>query len=142
MTTPVVSSPYQGEAPLILLAEDSEANINTIHDYLLNKGYRLIVARNGLEAITRAQEEIPDMILMDIQMPEMDGLEAIRRIRANNQLAHTSIIALTALAMSGDREKCLAAGANAYISKPISLKGLITAIGSLLNENEAKGFQK
>lgn len=142
ITTPVVSSPYQGEAPLILLAEDSEANINTIHDYLLNKGYRLIVARNGLEAITRAQEEIPDMILMDIQMPEMDGLEAIRRIRSNNQLAHTSIIALTALAMSGDREKCLAAGANAYISKPISLKGLITAIGALLNENEAKGFQK
>jgi CheY-like chemotaxis protein len=117
--------------PLILLAEDNEANIMTISSYLQAKGYRVILAKNGQQAVTLVQSEQPDLILMDIQMPEMDGIEAIKYIR-KNKLA-TPIIALTALAMTGDREKCLQAGANDYLSKPIKLKQLTTAIQQFLN---------
>jgi CheY-like chemotaxis protein len=117
--------------PLILLAEDNEANIMTISSYLQAKGYRVILAKNGQQAVTLVQSEQPDLILMDIQMPEMDGLEAIKYIRKNKFA--TPIIALTALAMTGDREKCLQAGANDYLSKPIKLKQLTTAIQQFLN---------
>jgi signal transduction histidine kinase/CheY-like chemotaxis protein/integral membrane sensor domain MASE1 len=116
------------ESPLILLVEDNESSINTLSDYLLTKSYRIVVARNGSEAIACAKEKHPDVILMDIQMPGMDGLEATRHIRADGNLATTPIIALTALAMPGDRERCLEAGANDYMSKPISLKSLSAAI--------------
>jgi len=128
-------APDQGlgaRSPLILLAEDNQANITTLADYLLVKGYQVVVARNGAEAIGRAMELHPDLILMDIQMPGMDGLEATRRIRADGELADIPIIALTALAMPGDRERCLNAGANDYLSKPVSLKGLVAAIEALL----------
>lgn len=116
------------EAPLILLAEDNEANILTVSAFLEARGYRLIVARNGEEAIQRAQESRPAIILMDIQMPLLDGLEATRRLRADRELAATPIIALTALAMPGDREQCLAAGADDYLSKPISMRELAQMI--------------
>ncbi|WP_434684411.1 PAS domain S-box protein [Pseudanabaena minima] len=116
--------------PLILLAEDNEANIMTISSYLQAKGYRVILAKNGRQAVNLVQSEQPDLILMDIQMPEMDGLEAIKYIR--NDKFNIPIIALTALAMTGDREKCLAAGANDYLSKPIKLKQLATIIQQFL----------
>ncbi len=122
--------------PLILLAEDNEDSIHTFSDYLLAKGYRVVVARDGAEAIERAREERPDLILMDIQMPVMDGLEATRRIRADADPARVPIIALTALAMPGDRERCLAAGVNEYLSKPVSLKGLVQVIEVQLNRNQ------
>lgn len=109
---------------LILLVEDNEQNIETFQTYLTTKGYQVIVARHGLEAIQRTKEEQPALILMDIQMPKMDGLEAIRHIRADSTIAEIPIIALTALAMRGDRERCLAAGANDYLSKPVSIKKL------------------
>jgi PAS domain S-box-containing protein len=118
--------------PLILLAEDNETNIKTISPYLQAKGYQLIFARDGAEAVRQAKEEQPDLILMDIQMPKMDGLEATRSIRADARLANVPIIALTALAMPGDREHCLEAGANEYISKPVSLKGLVELMERLL----------
>jgi len=115
---------------LVLLAEDDETTLAAMSDYLSAKGYRVIVARNGHEAIQRAREDQPDVLLMDIQMPGMDGLEAIRRIRADTALM--PIIALTALTMSGDRERCMEAGANDYVSKPASLKELIEAIEAQL----------
>lgn len=121
-----ISSP--GQSARILLAEDNQINIFTISQYLKQKGYQLLLAQNGLEAIEQAQNEAPNLILMDIQMPDMDGLEAIRRIKANPQLATIPIIALTALAMPGDRERCLQAGANNYLSKPVNLKSLLQAI--------------
>jgi PAS domain S-box-containing protein len=121
-------------SPLLLLAEDNEANINTLSRYLVAKGYRLAIARDGQEAIERAKELRPNAILMDIQMPGIDGLEAIRRLRQETSLETTIIIALTALAMPGDRERCLSEGANEYLSKPVSLKELVQLLEAQLIE--------
>ena len=119
--------------PLILLAEDNEANITSICDFLQAKGYRIVVARDGVEAVEATRQEHPDLILMDIQMPKLDGLEATREIRQDPDIARVPIIALTALAMSGDRERCLAAGASEYMSKPITLRRLDQTIQRLLS---------
>jgi PAS domain S-box-containing protein len=116
----------------ILLAEDNEVNLEVVYDYLRGTGYQVVIARTGREAIEQAVAIRPDVILMDIQMPEMDGLEAIRRLRAQPEFAATPIIALTALAMAGDRERCLAAGASEYLSKPVSLRGLGELLQRLL----------
>jgi CheY-like chemotaxis protein len=89
-------------------------------------------AKNGQEAIALAKSHQPDLILMDVQMPVMDGLEATKQIRLDPSLVNIPIIALTALAMEGDRDRCLAAGANEYISKPIKLKQLVHLIQDLL----------
>ncbi len=121
-----------GSFPLILIAEDNEANIITVLSYLEAKGYRVIIANNGEEAVSLARTEKPDIILMDIQMPGMDGLAATKKIREDPEIAHIPIIALTALAMSDDRERCLAAGANDYLSKPVKLKQLANIIQSFL----------
>jgi PAS domain S-box-containing protein len=128
-----IPSTYTSPPPLVLLAEDNEATSSMVADYLGEFGYQVVVARTGAEAIARAQEVSPAIVLMDIQMPGMDGLEAIRRIRASAEVADVPIIALTALAMPGDRERCLAAGANAYLSKPVSLRGLASLIETILN---------
>lgn len=119
-------------SPLVLLVEDNEANITTISNYLEAKGYQILSAQDGREAIAIAKTRQPDVILMDIQMPVMDGLEAIKQIRLDPNLVNTPIIALTALAMKDDREKCLEAGANHYLAKPVKLNQLVTIIQSLL----------
>jgi len=126
--------PLSHSSHLILLAEDNQANIDTLKTYLEFKGYRLLLAKNGQEAIKQAQAEHPDLILMDIQMPGMDGIEAIQHIRRDVNLVNVPIIAVTALAMTGDRERCLAAGANDYLSKPFKLKELTTVIQRLLRD--------
>jgi CheY-like chemotaxis protein len=120
----------------ILLAEDNEASIVAVGDYLEELGYQVIVARNGYEAVELAETVGPDIILMDIQMPIMDGLEAIGILRKNPRFTTTPVIALTALAMPGDRERCLKAGANEYMSKPVSLKGLTSTIWNLLQDKK------
>jgi signal transduction histidine kinase/ActR/RegA family two-component response regulator len=117
----------------VLLAEDNESNLSTISDYLAARGYRVVVARDGIEAVASARETPPDVILMDIQMPEMDGLEATRTIRADAVLKDIPIVALTALAMPGDRERCVEAGANEYLSKPVDLKQLVNLIEAQLS---------
>jgi len=118
--------------PLILLAEDNQDNIDTVSSYLEVYGYRLVLANNGQEAIDLAQTHHPELILMDIQMPTMDGLEAIRAIRQTPQMDQIPIIAVTALAMVGDRERCLEAGASMYLTKPLKLKQLVMSIQELL----------
>ncbi len=117
---------------VVLVAEDNETNIVTVKDGLTAYGYKVIITRDGAEALDRAHETKPAIILMDIQMPGMNGLEATRQIRADEQLAQTPIIALTALAMPGDKQRCLNAGANVYLSKPVNIKQLVGEIEKLL----------
>jgi CheY-like chemotaxis protein len=119
--------------PVILLVEDSEDTALVVSDYLAFVGMDVISAVNGLEAVTKAGTASPDLILMDIQMPQMDGLEAIRRIRSSGGEKRVPIIAVTALAMPGDRERCMEAGADGYMSKPLSLQELVTTIRSMLD---------
>ena len=120
-----VSSP-----PVVLVADDSELTCALLKDFLEAQGCRVEIARHGAEALKLAHEARPAMILMDIQMPDVDGLEAIRRLRAgqDRQLADVPIIALTALSMPGDRELCLEAGADEYMSKPVNLRALCQII--------------
>ncbi|MEH2064886.1 MAG: PAS domain-containing protein [Nostoc sp.] len=120
------------DKPLILLVEDNQANIDTMSGYLESRGYDLILANNGQQAIDLVRVQRPDLIVMDIQMPGMDGLEAMHRIRNEQQFVDIPMIALTALAMPSDRQTCLAAGANEYLTKPIKLKQLVTTIQLLL----------
>ncbi|NKQ36391.1 MAG: response regulator [Chloroflexi bacterium] len=117
----------------ILLAEDNRANITTFTSYLAVKGFEVTVAHDGLEAIAMTKSDQPDLIVMDIQMPKMNGLDAIRAIRADEAIHDIPIIAVTALAMAGDEEACLAAGANAYLSKPVRLVELVETINMQLN---------
>ncbi len=119
------------ERGVVLLAEDNEINSRMLVEYLEAQGYRVPNARDGEEVLEKAGELSPDIILMDIQMRKMNGLEATRRLRADPRFASTPIIALTALAMPGDRESCLEAGANEYLSKPVSLKMLLEIIERL-----------
>jgi CheY-like chemotaxis protein len=117
----------------VLLVEDNEDNILTVADYLTFKGYAVVVARNGRECLNLYGIAQPDVIVMDIQMPEMDGLEAIRHLRRMPGV-YTPIVALTAMAMLGDRERCLAAGADHYLSKPVSLRELTEVIEACLQQ--------
>ena len=119
-------------ASLILLAEDNEANILSVSSYLEAKGYAILLAKDGQEAIDLAKTRRPDLILMDIQMPGIEGLQAMRQIRLDPSLADLPIVALTALAMTGDREKCLEAGASDYLTKPVRLKQLADTIQQFL----------
>jgi len=124
--------PDQKDRPVILLVEDTKEVTIMVVDYLEMAGYQVIAASDGLSGIEQAQRLHPALILMDIQMPGMDGLEATRRLRAQPDFRTTPIIALTALAMRGDRERCLAAGATDYLAKPVSLKKLVQMIEEYL----------
>ncbi|MBD2154425.1 PAS domain S-box protein [Leptolyngbya sp. FACHB-16] len=119
--------------PLVLLAEDNQANIDTFSNYLTSCGYRMLTALNGHEVMNLIQAHHPDVILMDIQMPGIDGLEATQRIRSLPGMEAIPIIALTALAMPGDRDRCLAAGASEYLTKPIRLRHLVDTIARFLS---------
>ena len=116
----------------ILVADDNEMNALALDDYLTAAGYELYFAVDGEEAVARAEEVEPDLILMDIQMPKVSGVDATKRLRSNPRFAETPILAITALATPEDRELCLAAGANAFIAKPFLLKELAKAIDEWL----------
>jgi len=124
-------------SPLVLLAEDNAANIALIENFAQVRGCRTVLARNGIEAVARARADLPDIILMDVQMPEMDGLEASRQITRDPLTRHIPIICVTANALADDRARCLAAGASAYLSKPINLEELAAAIVRLLPASRA-----
>jgi PAS domain S-box-containing protein len=133
--SPISPSP---QSRTILIAEDNEATITTLSEYFIAKGDRVLTARNGWEAFAQTREVRPDIIVMDIQMPEMDGLEAIRHIRSDQHGQSIPIIALTALAMPGDQEQCLSAGADEYLCKPVSLRRLSEAIERFLSRKVQK----
>jgi signal transduction histidine kinase len=130
MEKPVIA---HHSSALLLLVEDQENNRIAMQIGLQAYYEQVIVASDGKEAIELARERNPALILMDIQMPVMDGLEATRRIRADQELANIPIIALTALAMPGDEERCLDAGANSYYSKPVIIKRLVKEIEKQLS---------
>lgn len=120
--------PPSNDRSIILLVEDTVEVTMLINDYLESHGFEVMTAKDGYEALERVKEKQPDLILMDVMMPELDGLETTRRLRTDLGLAEVPIIALTALAMAGDRERCLAAGMNDYVSKPVRLKELLVTI--------------
>jgi signal transduction histidine kinase/ActR/RegA family two-component response regulator len=124
--------------PLILVADDNEINLMTVSDYLRANQLRVIQARDGLEAVKMVRQHAPSLVLMDIQMPLMDGLDAIAHLRADDQYAKIPIIALTSRAMVGDRERCIAAGANDYLSKPVNMKKLVKTIHAHLPKDETR----
>jgi CheY-like chemotaxis protein len=119
---------------LILLVEDNEVTVDVMREQLKFLGYRVVIARNGAEAVASAIAELPDLIVMDIQMPVMDGYQAAAQIRKEPKTQSTPILAATAKAMSGDREKCLRAGCNDYIAKPFTHRQLQVAIEKLLTK--------
>jgi len=112
----------------ILVVEDQEDNRRILRDLLANAGYELIEAESGEEALTAVEAQRPDLILMDIQLPVMDGYEATRRIRLNAELKSIPIIAVTSYALAGDEAKALAAGCTAYITKPFSPRALLAKV--------------
>ena len=114
--------------PLILVADDSDESAEMFELFLRRHGYRVAVARNGEEALRAAQTDRPALMIMDLQMPELDGLEVIRRVRATPDLVKVPILVVTAHAMTGVRERCLEVGANAYLSKPLNLRDLGRAV--------------
>lgn len=119
----------------ILLVEDNEMNRDMLSRRLQRKGYEVIVAVDGETGVSIAQSELPDLILMDMNLPVLDGWEATKQIRAHQTTTRIPIIAQTAHAMSGDREKCLAVGCDDYIAKPVEFQQLLVKIERLLVEN-------
>jgi CheY-like chemotaxis protein len=117
--------------PLVLIVEDNTANSTLMSDYLRAYGLEVAVAKEGLEALREAKRLRPAVIVMDIQLPGMDGIEVTRRIKADASLGHTRVIAVTAMAMVGDRERCLEAGADDYLCKPVRLAELHTRVSEL-----------
>jgi two-component system, cell cycle response regulator DivK len=116
----------------ILVIEDTEDNRQIVRDLLESAGYALIEALDGLEGVAAAEREHPDLILMDIQLPGIDGYEATRRIRAVPALAAVPIIAVTSYALSGDEAKTRAAGCDGYVAKPFSPRQLLAKIREFL----------
>jgi two-component system cell cycle response regulator DivK len=112
----------------ILIVEDQEDNRRIMRDLLANAGYEVIEAVNGVEGVAFAEKHLPDLILMDIQLPGLDGYEATRRIKAKPMLRHIPIIAVTSYALSGDDVKALEVGCDAYFSKPVSPRKLLAKI--------------
>jgi two-component system cell cycle response regulator DivK len=118
----------------ILYVEDNEPNRVMLRDLLKRTTYQLMEAEDGEAGVAAARESHPDLILMDIQLPKLSGLEAMRRIRAEAATANTPIIAITSFALSGDEKKAREAGATAYLTKPYSPSGLLSLIRKLLPE--------
>lgn len=112
----------------VLIVEDDEINIKLATELLKVNGYDVLQARNGLDGIKIAKEAKPDIILMDIEMPKLDGLEAMKQLKADPETQQIKIIAVTARAMVGDEAKIRAAGADDYVSKPYRYSDLISAI--------------
>lgn len=119
--------------PRILIVEDNEDNRDALSRRLRRRGFEVLMAVDGRAGVEAALDDAPDLILMDMNMPELDGWEATRQIKALPERATTPIIALTAHAMSGDRERALAAGCTDYHAKPVEFEKLMAQIESLLS---------
>jgi two-component system, cell cycle response regulator DivK len=123
--------------PRILIVEDNEMNRDMLSRRLERKGYLISMAVDGGAGVEKAAAEIPDAILMDMSLPVLDGWEATRRVKANPKTRHIPVIALTAHAMTGDRDKAMEAGCDDYDTKPIDLARLLTKIEAQLEKSKA-----
>ena len=112
----------------VLIVEDNELNMKLFHDLLDAHGYRTLQTRNGMEALALARTHLPDLILMDIQLPEVSGLEVTKWLKDDDSLRAIPVIAVTAFAMKGDEERIREGGCEAYISKPISVPGFLETV--------------
>jgi two-component system cell cycle response regulator DivK len=118
----------------ILIVEDNELNMKLFNDLLEAHGYKTVQTRSGLEAVGLARQHRPDLVLMDIQLPEVSGLEVTRWLKEDEALRHIPVIAITAFAMKGDEEKIRQGGCEAYLSKPISIVKFLETIRIYLHE--------
>jgi two-component system, cell cycle response regulator DivK len=118
---------------VILVVEDNERNLKLLRDVLEYAGYAVRVARTGEDGITSAVSEPPDLVLMDLQLPGIDGMEALRRLRESPRTADIPVVAVTAQAMKDDRERALEAGFNGYIAKPISVRAFPDQVRGFLS---------
>lgn len=116
----------------VLIAEDNELNLKLFADLLTAHGYQTDCVSDGGDVLAHAQSFRPDLIVMDIQLPHVSGLELIRTLKADPALSATPVIAVTAFAAKGDEEKIRAAGAEGYISKPVTVKGFLGAVEALI----------
>lgn len=112
----------------VLVVEDNERNMKLFRDVLQASGYRILEATTGERAVELVIEHGPDLVLMDIQLPDIDGVNALDRLRANERTASVPVLALTAQAMEGDRERFLAAGFDGYLSKPVNIADLVATV--------------
>jgi two-component system, cell cycle response regulator DivK len=120
----------------VLIVEDNELNMKLFNDLLEANGYKVIQTRDGLSALEIAREHSPDLILMDIQLPEVSGIEVTKWLKEDDELRHIPVIAVTAFAMKGDEEKIREGGCEAYISKPISVVGFLQTIDGFLKAKQ------
>jgi two-component system, cell cycle response regulator DivK len=118
----------------ILVVEDQEDNRQILRDLLASAGFRMIEAHDGQQAVTIARSQRPDLVLMDIQLPLVDGYEATRSIKRDPELKHIPIIAVTSYALSGDETKAREAGCDGYVAKPYSTRHLLAKIGQFLEQ--------
>ena len=121
-------------AKTVLVVEDNELNMKLFHDLLEANGYNIVQTRNGLEAIDLARLHHPDLILMDIQLPEVSGLEVTKWLKEDDQLRMIPVVAVTAFAMKGDEERIREGGCEAYISKPISVAMFLDTVRQFIGE--------
>ena len=119
----------------ILIVEDNELNMKLFNDLLEAHGYKTMQTRSGVEAVALARQHKPDLILMDIQLPEMSGLQVTQWFKKDSDLRHIPVIAITAFAMKGDEEKILQGGCEAYLSKPISIVKFLETVRNYLKEH-------
>ncbi|MDH3228185.1 MAG: response regulator [Alphaproteobacteria bacterium] len=120
-------------AKTILIVEDNELNMKLFRDLLEAQGYDILQTRDGMQALDLARKERPDLIVMDIQLPQVSGLEVTKWIKADDNLKHIPVVAVTAFAMKGDEEKIREGGCEAYVAKPISVKDFLSTIERFLN---------
>lgn len=120
------------DAKRVLIVEDNELNMKLFHDLLEAHGYRTLQTKDGMEALRLAREHRPDLILMDIQLPEVSGLEVTKWIKEDEELRCIPVVAITAFAMKGDEEKIREGGCEGYIAKPISVSGFLTTVKRFL----------
>ena len=121
---------------VILVVEDNERNLKLLRDLLEYEGYDVRVARTGEDAVTLAVKDPPDLVLMDLQLPGIDGMEALHRLRENPRTADIPVVAVTAQAMKQDRERALEAGFNGYIEKPISVRAFPDQVRGFLGDGQ------